>query len=351
MSKPSVAAKLFLFAALACARIGHVFAVDAGTLLVLNKSDDTVSLLDPVSKESMATLPTGAGPHEVAVSPDGRIAVISNYGPTGDGNTLSVIDVAARKVLKTIDLGKHRGPHGIAWLRGNQVAVTTEGSRSLLIVDIETARIVGIVATQQNVSHMVALAPKHDRAFVANIGSGSVSVIDLESNRRIANIPTGAGAEGIDVSPDQSEVWVVNRAVDTISVIDTTSLKVVATLPSKAFPIRVKFTPDGKYALVSNARSGDVAVFDAKARREIRRIAMQVRTREPQTGAQRMSDRIAAGPAPVGILIVPALNRAYVANTNADVVSVIDLGTWQVVDRLTAGNEPDGLGYSPIPAR
>lgn len=198
---------------------------------------------------------------------------------------------------------------------------------------------------------MVALAPKYARAFVANIGSGSVSVIDLESRRRIATIATGAGAEGIDVSPDQSEVWVANREADTVSVIDTAASKISATLPSKTFPIRVKFTPDGKYVLVSNARSGDVAVFDAKARREITRIAMQIQAREPQTGAARMSDRIGTGPVPVGILIVPTLNRAYVANTNADIVSVIDLGTWQIVDRLAAGKEPDGLGYSPLPAR
>lgn len=346
-----IATQLFLLAALASGSIGQVFAADAGTLLVLNKSDDTVSLVDPVSKQMVTTLATGAAPHEVAISPDGRIAVISNYGHTRDGNTLSVIDIAARKTLRTIDLDQHRRPHGIAWLKANQVVVTTEGSQSLLMVDIETARIVGSVATGQHVSHMVALAPKHERAFVANIGSGSVSVIDLESKRRIANIPTGAGAEGIDVSPDQSEVWVVNRGADTISVIDTTSSQVSATLPSKAFPIRVKFTPDGKYALVSNARSGDVAVFDTKARHEIRRIPMQVRPREPQVDALRMSNQLGTGPVPVGILIVPTLNRAYVANSNADILSVIDLDTWRIVDHLTAGKEPDGLGYTPISAR
>src|SRR6187551_1901977 len=143
------------------------FAASRGTLLVLNKAANTVTLLDLATKKSVATIPTGEGPHEVAVSPDGKIAVVCNYGssPT-PGNTLSVIDVAARKVRRTIDLGKHVRPHGIAWLRGNHVAVTTEGSKTLLTVDIEAGKVTAAVDTDQLGSHMVALAPAHDRAFV-----------------------------------------------------------------------------------------------------------------------------------------------------------------------------------------
>lgn len=306
-----------------------------GTLLVLNKSDNTVSLVDLASKKSIATIPTGNGPHEVAVSPDGRLAVVCNYGSQSSGNTLTVIDVAARKSLRTIDLQQYRRPHGAAWLRGNEVAVTTEESKTLLIVDVDAGKVTAAIDTDQNGSHMVALAPAHDRAFVANIGSGSVSVIDLKEKRRIANIPSGQGTEGIAISPDQREVWATNRGGNTVSIIDVASAKVVATVESKSFPIRAKFTDDGKHVLVSNAQSGDVAVFEAATRREVRRIKMR--------SAQSSQD-----PIPVGILVVPALAQAFVANTNADIVSVIDLETWQIVDRFTAGKEPDGLGYSQL---
>ncbi len=264
----SLTALLFAFAA-------TTFAAGPGTLLVLNKSDNTVSLLDLASKKAAVTLPTGAGPHEVAVSPDGRTAVICNYGSqAGPGSTLTVIDVAARKVVRTVDLKEYRRPHGIAWLRGNEVAVTTEGTKNLLIVDVAAGNVTAAIDTDQNGSHMVALAPAHDRAFVANIGSGTVTVIDLKEKRRIANIASGQGTEGIDISPDQREVWATNRDGNTVSVIDVASLKIVATLESKSVPIRAKFTPDGKYVLVSNARSGDVAVFDAATRRELRRVKM-----------------------------------------------------------------------------
>ena len=323
-------------------------AADSGTLLVLNKSDNTVSLIDLRSKKIVATIPTGVGPHEVAVSPNGKLAVIANYG-TGPqpGSTLTVIDVPGKKQLKTIDLGEYRRPHGITWLRNNQVAVTVEGSKALLVVDVETAKVLGSVLTEQNVSHMVVVSPKHSRAFVANIGSGSVTVIDLAAQKKISDIQTGAGAEGIDISPDEKEVWVTNRAANTVSVIDVASIKVTNTVESKDFPIRLKFVPGGKLVLVSNARSGDVAVFDAVTKKEVRRIPMQVKANEASSNSARIF-QFGQSPVPVGILVAPRLSHAFVANTNADIITVIDLKTWGIVDRLTAGKEPDGLGYSQV---
>lgn len=327
-----------------------VAAADSGTLLVLNKSDNTVSLIDLASKQTVGTIPTGVAPHEVAVSPDGKLAVVANYGNQQQpGSTLTVIDLPSKKSLKTIELGEYRRPHGITWLRGDELTVTAEGNKALLIVDVKKGAVVAAVVTEQNVSHMVVVAQKSGRAFVANIGSGSVTAIDLKARKKLADIPTGAGAEGIDISPDQKEVWVTNRAANTVSVIDVSSLKVSATLESKDFPIRVKFAPGGRQALVSNARSGDVVVFDAVTRKEIQRVPMQLKAAEGSTSGQRLfGAQFGQSPVPVGILVAPKLSHAFVANTNADIVTMIDLKTWQVAGRLTAGKEPDGLGYSPL---
>lgn len=327
-----------------------IAAADSGTLLVLNKSDNTVSLISMATKTAVATIPTGAGPHEVAVSRNGKLAVVANYGTQQTpGSSLTVIDVAGKKSLKTIDLGEYRRPHGIEWLRGNEIVVTAEGNKTLLIVDIESGKVAAAVTTDQNVSHMVVLARRSNKAFVANIGSGSVTVIDLKENKKITDIPTGAGAEGIDISPDEKEVWVTNRAANTVSVIDVNTLKILATLESKDFPIRVKFAPGGKHVLVSNARSGDVAIFDAATRKEIRRIPMLLKPAEGSTSGQRLfGNQFGQSPVPVGILVASRLSHAFVANTNADIVTMIDLKTWEVAGRLTAGKEPDGLGYSQV---
>ena len=327
-----------------------IAAADSGTLLVLNKSDNTVSLINVATGTAVATIPTGAGPHEVAVSFDGKLAVVANYGTQqAPGSSLTVIDIPAKQTLKTIDLGEYRRPHGITWLRGNEIVVTAEGNRALLIVNLQTGKVTAAITTDQNVSHMVVLARKSDKGFIANIGSGSVTVVDLKTRQKISDITTGAGAEGIDISHDEREVWVTNRAANTVSVIDVKTLKIIATLESKDFPIRVKFAPGGKHVLVSNARSGDVAIFDAASRKEVRRIPMLLKAAEGSTTGQRIfGDQFGQSPVPVGILVSPKLSHAFVANTNADIVTMIDRRTWQVTGRLKAGKEPDGLGYSPL---
>jgi len=180
------------------------------------------------------------------------------------------------------------------------------------------------------------------RAFVANIGSGSVTAVDLVAKTVLRDIPTGEGAEGIAITPDGRQVWVTNRGADSVSVVDAGTLAVTANIPVPKFPIRVKITPDGKRALVSCAQSGDVAVFDTGSRKLVKRVGID---REAVAGsADRLfSTQFGKSPVPVGLLIASDGKRAWVASTNADVVSEIDLATLTVVRRLTAGKEPDGL--------
>lgn len=319
--------------------------VSADTLLVANKSDHTVDLIDLDSGSSLATLTTGTGPHEIAVSPDGSTAIVADYGNrAGAGSTLTVIDVPSAKVLRTLSLGRHTRPHGLAFLSDNRVAVTAEGSAHLLLVDPDSG-VIDAIETAQRVSHMVAIAA--GKAFVANIGSGTVTVIDLESGRKLVDIETGAGAEGIATTPDGNEVWVGNRAADTLSIIDPASLEIIGTVPCPGFPIRIAITPDGRHALVSAAESGEVVLFDVNARREIARTALDLST--ASDAAQRLfGDRFGESPVPVGLVISPDGQRAWIAATQADAVVVIEPTTLEIVTVLTAGREPDGMAYSPL---
>lgn len=318
--------------------------LSAATLLVANKSDDTVDLLDPATGRSRARLATGHAPHEIAVSADGKTAVVANYGDRqAPGSSLTVIDVPGAKVLDTIDLGEHARPHGVAWVDAQRVAVTTEGSRHLLIVAPGKRTIEAATATEQEVSHMVAITA--DRAFVANIGSGSVTAFDLRKREKLRDIPTGAGAEGIAVRPGTKEIWVTNRAADTLSIIDAASLQVTATVEAKGFPIRVAFTPDGSRALVSAARSGEVILIDAAARKELKRAALDLKT-APDAAKRLFGDQFGASPVPVGLLVTPDGKTAFVAATQADAVVAIDPATLAVKDVLRAGREPDGMAWS-----
>ena len=312
-------------------------------LVVLNKSDNTASVLDVETGKSLATVLTGVGPHEVTILPGGRVAVVSNYGTReAPGRSLTLIDLEKRAAAGTIFLPEGAKPHGSAAVSPDKLLVTAEGRKELLIVDPLARKLTATVPLGKEVSHMVVATPDGKRAFVANIGSGSVTVVDLAAGAVLTDIPTGAGAEGIDMRPGGGEVWVVNREANTISVIDVASNAVSATIPAADFPIRVKFTPDGRRALVSCAKSGDVIVFDAASRKEIRRVSMD---REAVPGSEKrlFSTQFGKSPTPVGILVSADGKRAWVASTNADVVSEIDLQKMEVVRRLTAGKEPDGL--------
>lgn len=331
------------FVGLVC--IGNAF---AATLVVLNKAEGSASLIDLDSGQEVARVATGDGPHEVAVAPDGRTAVVCNYGARGaPGNSLTVIDVPTARVVRTINLGEYTRPHGIVYLSdGRRIVVTVEGKKAVLVVGVESGEILSATVTDQDISHMVAVTPDEKRAFVANIGSGSMTVIDLVEGKRLANIETGDGAEGIDVTPDGKQVWITNRGADTVSIVDTQSLEIIQTVPSASFPIRAKATPDGRFMLVTNARSGELAVFDVATRKEHRRIKMELQASE--TEGRLFGDNFDRSSVPIGVLVQPDSKRAYVAHANADVVSIVDLQKWEVTGSVRGGKEPDGLGFSKL---
>jgi YVTN family beta-propeller protein len=327
---------------------GAVSLAPADTLVVGNKAEATASILDLPSRRVIMTLPTGKGPHELAVSPNGRLALVANYGAAEDGSTLTLIDLPSVAVVKTIDLGQYRRPHGLLWLDNRRVLVTSEMSKNLLEVDVEEGKVVRALPTGQNTSHMVAVSPDGSRAFVANIKSGSMTAFDLKAGKKLRDVKTGKGAEGITVTPDGREVWVTNREKNTVSVIDAQTLKVLATLKSPGYPIRAKVTPDGKHVLVSNAKSGDLAVFSVTDRKLERRIRFD--SKAVANPDERLLKDFGASPAPVGILIAPDGKRAFVALTNADQIAIVDLADWTVTGALKAGKEPDGMGYSILDA-
>lgn len=307
---------------------------DSGTLVVLNKSDYTAMIIDMASREILATLPTGVAPHEAEISPDGRIAVASNYGEyDGDpGHTLTVINLATGEVDREIDLGEYTRPHGLAWFNdGEHLAVTAEGQQALIVLHVPTNEIVQVINTDQERSHIVHLSSDNTRAFVANIDYGTMSVIDLEAGEVIALVETDEGAEGIAISPDESELWITNRYVNTVSIVDLDSYEVIETLSAGEFPIRANFTPDGSHVLVANMNGGDVSAFDVADRSEIMRIDL-----EPD------SDQNAG---PVGMLPIPG-NRILVAGTQTDRLYVIDLSNFEIIDHIPTGAEPDGMAFT-----
>lgn len=307
--------------------------VSADTLIVGNKYEHTVSFVDLLTGSEVARRETGRAPHEIAVSPDGKTAVLVSYREQGfTGNSLTIFDVGTATKVGTIDLGEHRGPHGLKWIAGtNKVVATTEVSEEVVIVDISKRVVVGAISTGARGSHMVALSPDLSRAFVANIGSGSFSVLDLASGKEIAEIASGAGTEGITVSPDGSEIWVGANQDKTVTIFDSVTLKPKARIDLQSSPIRVEFSPDGKHVAVSEFDQNRVAIFDSAGRARIATIDL---------GALNLE-------APVTLLFAPDGSRLWAAATHSATIVEIDTNGWDIRRIIGVGEGSDGIAYSP----
>jgi YVTN family beta-propeller protein len=316
------------------------------TLVVANKAEATASLINLESGEVVATLPTGEGPHEVGISPDGQSAMVSNYGRRGSpGQSLTLIDIPSASVVKTIDLGEYRSPHGVEWLDDDRVAVTVEANQALIVVDVEKAAVSSVIETGQQTSHMVALDPARQRAYTANIGSGSLTVLDIATGERLNNIETGQGAEGLTVVGETGQIWVTNREEDTVTVIDGDTLETLKTIPSIGFPIRAAATAKGQ-VLVTRARAGDLVIYDAGSFEELRVVPFDIDSMGSED--RLFGDRFGDSSVPIGVVVDGRGEHAFVAHANADVITEVDLSSGEIVRMLHAGREPDGMGYSAV---
>jgi YVTN family beta-propeller protein len=298
------------------------------TLLVVNKAENSLAALDPATGKVLSRVPTGDGPHEVALSADGRTAYVTNYGAQGPGSSLSVIDVVSGREIRRVDLGPLRRPHG-AIVRGTSVYVTAEANRVLARYDATANTVDWVMGTGEAGTHMVVATPDGGTLFTSNIGSDSVSWFRRPAGGQaweVTRIPVGRGPEAIDLSPDGKELWTAHSRDGGVSVIDAATGKV-----RQAFDIgtkrsnRLQFTLDGRLVLVSDLDAGEVIVIDAATRTIVKRLAV--------------------GRAPSGILMVPDRARAYVALTGENALAILDLKALAVTGRIPTGQGPDGMAW------
>jgi YVTN family beta-propeller protein len=300
----------------------------SGRLLVLNKEDATFVIVNPESGAILGKVPVGEGPHELITSTDGKYAFASNYGSgPAPGHTISMIDIAAQKELRRIDVAPLSRPHGLAFA-GGKLYFTAEADKKIARYDPAAGKIDWQFETGQDTTHMVLPTKDLRTIFTSNIASNSVSVIEQDSGGAWTQtvIAVGQGPEGIDLAPNGREVWSAHSRDGGVSVIDVASKKVTQTIAlGTKRSNRIKLTPDGKYALVSDLDAGDLVVVDATARKEIKRVAV--------------------GKSPEGILIAPDGSRAFVAVNGDNHIAVVDLKTWTVSKKLQTGNGPDGMAW------
>ncbi|HZU22678.1 MAG TPA: YncE family protein [Terriglobales bacterium] len=303
-------------------------------LVVVNKGENAIAIVDVQSGKVLGHAPSGEGPHEVAVSADGRTAYVSNYGSREPGHSISIIDLGSLN-SRQLDLGPLRRPHGLAEF-GGQVYFTVELNKLIGRYDPAADRVDWLMGTGQNSTHMAIVSRDGARMFTANIGSDSITVFERPPTPAAAQNPlawnetaiaVGKGPEGMDLSPDGRELWAAGSRDGSVSIVDVAQKKVVQTLNVQTRRSnRLKFTPDGKLVLISDLDAGELLVLDAASRRQVKRIPLG---REVE-----------------GILIAPEGGRAYVAVSGDDNIAVVDLKTFSVVSRLQSGKGPDGMAWA-----
>lgn len=302
-------------------------AAQSPRLLILNKAEATLAIVDPSSGAVLGRVPTGDGPHEVVVSDDGRWAFTSNYG-TGQapGRSISMIDLAALKETRRIDISPLSRPHGL-WFSGGKLYFTAEADRKVARYDPAANRVDWQFETGQNATHMVALSRDGRTLVTTNIASDTVSIVDLASATAPAQtvVPVGRGPEGVDLTPDGRQIWVAHSRDGGVSVIDVASRKINHTIAAGTKRSnRLKITPDGRLALVSDLDAGELVVIDTASRVVVRRVPI---------------GRMAEG------ILIPDNTQAFVAANGDDFVAVVDLQTWQITRRIEPGKGPDGLAW------
>ena len=310
-----------------------------GTVVVVNQQSDTVTLVDLKTMEAYRNVPVVAGPHEAAVSPDGRRVLVTNYNKQGVGQqkTLSLIALPGGETVKTIDLGEYRAPHDVRWVDDSRVVVTVEGSQALLLVNVESGAVERVFKTDAGVSHMLALSTDRTRLYCSNMRDGSVSAFDFKTGQKIQDVKTGKECEGVGVTPDGRWVWAGNRAEDTISIIDTATLEVTKRIASPGFPYRVQFTPDGKFALIPHAQAASLVVADVAKQELVKSIPLgMTKVEKPSTA---------------GVFAHPDNRHAFVTVRNDNSMLVLDLASGKTLARVEVQASPDGVAYSPIQRR
>lgn len=304
-----------------------------GTIVVVNQRSDSVTLVDLRSMVAYRHVPVVGGPHEAAVSPNGKSVIVTNYFKQGVGpqNSLSLIALPSGDTIKTIDISPYRTPHDIRWVDDARVVVTCEANQALILVDVPSGKVVRAFETGTAGSHMLALSQDRKRLYCSNMGGGSVSAFDFDSGRKIADVTTGAECEGVGVSPDGRWIWAGNRAEDTISIIDTQSMEVVKKIESRGFPYRVQFTPNGRWALVPHATASSLVVGDVAGQDIAKSIPLGM--------------TLVPNPSTAGVFPHPDNRHVFVTVRNDNSVLIINLESGQTIGRVQVQSSPDGVTW------
>lgn len=329
----------------------------AGTLMVVDPAAEQVSFIDTEQGKVRSRAATGKGPRDIAISPDGALALVSNYGGHDEpGGSLSVFDVAAGRSLGNIDLAPHRRPFAIRWLPGGQQAVVTvQGSHMLARVDVARRELLPALGSGADSERQLALSSDGRYAFIGDPAGGPLSKIDLSSGLETGVSKEIAEAQSLSLSPDGASLWVADRGADLVHVLQSDDLSTIVNLVAGNMPMGVALTPNGRYAMISNALSADVMIFNTESYEQAKLISTRTGTAEDaleaKTGEELFTGtRLGHISIPVGLVPAEDGLSVYVMNNFSGEIVQYDIFTGVPIRSFQGSRAPGGMAYSPLTA-
>ena len=185
-------------------------------------------------------------------------------------------------------------------------------------------------STGKQGSHMLAVSPDARHAWTTDLGSKTVTLVDLMTRRAPLSVEVGEEPEGIALSPDGETLWVSARGSNKAFALDPMSLAIRKEVDTGRFPLRIAVRPQGDFAVTSDLADGGLSVIDTATGDVVRTITVSSPD-EAQTRFQ------------VTILWSPDGERIYAAETRSDTIAEVDFASGEVLRRLPGEGGGDGL--------
>jgi YVTN family beta-propeller protein len=298
-------------------------------LVVLHKLEASLGCYDVASGRELFRLPTADYPHELCLSPDRRRLYVTEYGLRGvesegeGGNTVAVFDLRARMRVGTLSTRDYRRPHGVAVDAGERLYVTSERRRSLLIFRLEDQSVLHVVDVEQECPHVVAVSPDGRTAMTANIGSGSLSAVDVMMGVVLRQVEVLERPEGMAFSPDGTLLYVVNRESDAVSLVDAVKLETIGRIDTGRGPVRIAISPHGKRIAFPLFHADAVQIADTKTRA--------------------VTHTIPVGKQPAGTTLSTDGEVLFVSCEHERQVYVISMAEGEILSTIATGEGPDAM--------
>lgn len=320
---------------------GVAISPDGKHVFVSNEGDNTVSVVNPSTNKVIKQINVGGSPNQLAVTRDGKWVYVTNH----EDGTVSVIDVSEFKVIDTIPVGAW--PH-IAYpsFDGQVMFVTCEKEQKIVIIDIATRKAIDEVfifgfprvmdISRDGKTVYITVRWLNGVLLIGRNEHKAVNMIELARSDKFPS--DGMSAHGLALTPDGKNLYITSQLLNTVSVIDTSTLKIENEIPVGVNPNWIGFTPDGKFAYVSNTNSSNVSVIDVEKDKVVKSIDVGPKPK-----------RLAVGEV---VITQESKEKSIIWNFDKEAVGKLpkgfsnqvtgrkSLGRWEIIEDKTAPSPP-----------